>query len=524
MTDRLGPEIERLFEVGAPPLTLGELGQVRTSPRSPAALRPVLAGIAVVVLAVGVTFWISRLQPGPAEPNVVCLEPPADQLAVESGVGITLVPNPIVSGGTGNLTVMATTGLYAEWQCWDGSRWVPTHYLTRGGGPVEHDEVGYIPAVGFLPGAVAVTIPRVPAGTYRIHDTTADQEDAFLIVRVLEIGPPTTIRPEAENVSFDPGPLQLRFGHSVVWTGQEMIVWGGAADEESQDRLADGAAFDPSTNTWRTIATAPLEPRFDHHAIWTGSEMLILGGAGRRDGAAYDPSTDSWRPIADSPFPPAPPSNMPGLGRSAAIWASDRFFVWETLTDRMAVYYLATDSWEVLPGVGAEVVGGRLRWTGQELIALWNTPASVGIGPLRGARLRNGEWVPMATPPDTTAPSARSSFWDGTRLMLAGHSVSLSYDLGSDSWSGREAAPFEGCVSYMSEPLNLAGRGSLVLCDETSLFYDYEAGFWAVVAVQGEAEPRFAAWTGTELLVWGPCCYESAESFTLHAWRWTPPE
>lgn len=50
------------------------------------------------------------------------------------------------------------------------------------------------------------------------------------------------------------------------------------------------------------IADSPLTPRRDHQEAWTGEEMLIVGGDGPRDGAAYDPTTDTWRSLPDTPI------------------------------------------------------------------------------------------------------------------------------------------------------------------------------------------------------------------------------
>lgn len=488
-----------------------------------------MAGITALVVAVGVLIVILR-PAAPLEPGVVCTEPPAEELAVESGVGVTLEPNPIVSGGTGNLTVMAMTGLYAEWQCWDGSRWVPTHYLTRGGEPVEHDEVGYIPAVGFLPGAVAVTIPRVPAGTYRISDTTADGEELVLIVRVLEIVQPTTTTtgsttttagPGAENVPFDVGPLQARNGHSVVWTGEEMIVWGGAADENDLIRFADGAAFDPETNTWRVISVAPLEPRLDHHAVWSGSEMLIVGGAGRRDGAAYDPASDTWRPIAEAPFLLIPASGRSGWTDSRVAWTGDRLVVWEVRSDRVAVYNLATDSWTVLPGVGMDAAIGVLRWTGREVIALGIAHSGPGLAHLQAWLLQDGLWMPTA-PSGTSDVVPWLTAWSGSELLaLTEYGTTLAYQPTDDTWSRRDPAPADGC-EFLSEPVEIPGRGVLVPCDHGML---YEDGDWTVVRIAGSIEARHTVWTGTEVLRWGAtCCYVAEDLYQVQAWRWAPPD
>lgn len=100
-----------------------------------------------------------------------------------------------------------------------------------------------------------------------------------------------------------PAPISGRWSHSVVWTGEEMIAWGGGnADSD----LADGAAYDPATDTWRKIAPAPISARQWLPLVWTGLEMIAWGGSSasrsQADGAAYDPLTDSWRILPAAPI------------------------------------------------------------------------------------------------------------------------------------------------------------------------------------------------------------------------------
>lgn len=100
-------------------------------------------------------------------------------------------------------------------------------------------------------------------------------------------------------------PLNTRRQASGIWTGTEFVVWGGTG---ARNLYADGAAYDPRTGRWRTIAPGPLTGRTGHVAAWTGREMIVWGGtttvsgtSGRSDGAAYDPAADRWRPIAAAP-------------------------------------------------------------------------------------------------------------------------------------------------------------------------------------------------------------------------------
>jgi hypothetical protein len=76
------------------------------------------------------------------------------------------------------------------------------------------------------------------------------------------------------------------------------------------------------TGQWRELPTPPLSPRADSLAVWTGREVVVVGGLTQlcppnadcaieggllRDGAAYTPATNSWRAI-----PPAPVDVGPG--------------------------------------------------------------------------------------------------------------------------------------------------------------------------------------------------------------------
>ena len=136
----------------------------------------------------------------------------------------------------------------------------------------------------------------------------------------------------------------------------------------------DGAAFDPATDTWRVIAPAPVEPRIDPEAAWTGTEMVIWGGRSPssggespKDGAAYDPATDTWRRLAVGPFD----GWDAGVG---SVWTGDELIVIGLEPDPpaserkpMAAYDPATDEWRQLADV-PEGTDFDLVWTGETLL------------------------------------------------------------------------------------------------------------------------------------------------------------
>ena len=95
-------------------------------------------------------------------------------------------------------------------------------------------------------------------------------------------------------------PIAGREEHTAVWTGTEMIIWGGRT---SSGFTNTGARFNPSTGLWTSTSTAGApSQRFRHCAVWTGSQMIIWGGsagagAPLNNGARYNPSSNSWTPM-----------------------------------------------------------------------------------------------------------------------------------------------------------------------------------------------------------------------------------
>lgn len=182
----------------------------------------------------------------------------------------------------------------------------------------------------------------------------------FVVTAVSEVQPPGFVLRGEWRTLAQP-PIGGRQGHTMVWTGREVLVWGGVESSEevsSWDGVtpANGAAYNPATDRWRLIPEAPIAGRLDPVSVWTGSELLVWGGwafdgtgAGggswRADGAAYDPAGDIWRPLPAAPV--AGPGTAGGSGTVVGGWVAGRFVV---LTDGdAAAYDPAADRWEELP-------------------------------------------------------------------------------------------------------------------------------------------------------------------------------
>ena len=83
-----------------------------------------------------------------------------------------------------------------------------------------------------------------------------------------------------------------------------MIVWG-RTDAEGRKT---GGRYDPVSDSWVPTSTNdPRRARANHVAVWTGTEMIVwggdVGGGFAGAGGRYEPATDTWTPIADAGEP-----------------------------------------------------------------------------------------------------------------------------------------------------------------------------------------------------------------------------
>lgn len=74
------------------------------------------------------------------------------------------------------------------------------------------------------------------------------------------------------------GAPEARTAHTAVWTGSRMIVWGGFFTSFSSS-FNTGGQYNPANDSWLpTSMTRPPQARSHHTAVWTGSEMIVWGG------------------------------------------------------------------------------------------------------------------------------------------------------------------------------------------------------------------------------------------------------
>ena len=199
-------------------------------------------------------------------------------------------------------------------------------------------------------------------------DTSSDPTQVFTDIR-----PGSTVRlPPAPIPEAPPGE---RLPVALVWSGSELIMWSGV-DDGDDDLLSagNGAAFDLSSGTWRSIAPAPIEFRPYARTTWTGTEMFVWGGQvgydvaqethiSAADGAAYNPTTDTWRRLPDAPI-------EAGQG-CCAMWTGDEVVILGAGSPgpQAAAYDPETNEWRRL-GDPPGLPEGDTFWTGETILSM----------------------------------------------------------------------------------------------------------------------------------------------------------
>lgn len=213
-----------------------------------------------------------------------------------------------------------------------------------------------------------------------------------------------------------------RIHHTAVWTGNRMIIWGG------RDNLSvptgSGGIFDPTNNTWLpTAMVMGPTPRQYHTAIWTGSHMVVWGGDnGSTDthtGMRLEPTTLTWSSISVGPSPRT---------RHTAVWTGSKMIIWggyaslvSTFISTGGIWDSATDTWLPTSLIGAPPATQLALgfWTGSKMLIWSGDPATTNIGGLYDPVSHT--W--SATSLGANVPSPRwgaTGVWTGSEMLIWG--------------------------------------------------------------------------------------------------------
>ncbi|MBL9145369.1 MAG: hypothetical protein JNM99_16950 [Verrucomicrobiaceae bacterium] len=177
------------------------------------------------------------------------------------------------------------------------------------------------------------------------------------------------------------GAPSARYAMSFVWTGTEMIIWGG---HDGTNFLGDGARYNPSTDTWTPLPPhgGKLSPRMHPMAFWTGSKVIIYGGESGETSppaASFDPATNTWTSLASSPIS-GDRTGAVGVwtGESVLVWGGDKPGNGTVYSDG-AIYSPVTDTWQstLSPGTARRLTGHAWSVQSRALFAFGGTENSV---------------------------------------------------------------------------------------------------------------------------------------------------
>jgi len=338
-----------------------------------------------------------------------------------------------------------------------------------------------------------------------------------------------------------------RVFHTVVWTGRLMVVWGGLSSDAYTD-VNTGGRYDPAADTWTPTSTAGApSPRNGHTAVWTGSLMVVWGGWGEEaavnTGGRYDPAADSWTPTYTTGAPSA-------RTHHTAVWTGSLMVVWggrdfSAYLDTGGRYDPATDSWTPTSTAGAPSARGyhTTVWTGSRMVA-WGGYFYDGYDGTDHFLNTGGRYDPVAdswTPTSMTgAPSARSvptTVWTGSRMVLWGgyfydgsdHYLNTGgrYDPAADSWTPTSTA---GAPSTRSSHKAVWTGSRMVVWGgyfydgsdhelNTGGRYDPAADSWTPTSTTGAPSARSyhtAVWTGSLMTIWGSNFYDGSNYYYLN--------
>src|SRR5262245_10619237 len=139
------------------------------------------------------------------------------------------------------------------------------------------------------------------------------------------------------------------------WTGTEALFWGVQRGDSGGDHAWVVLAYDPAAGSWRSFDPSPPRPEWGGIWVWAGDRLIDFGGNrpdsdDARTGVALDPATGRWTSLAEAPLP---------ITAGDAVWSGSEVIVVgsaldggnhaTTSTAVAEAYTPTTDTWRTLP-------------------------------------------------------------------------------------------------------------------------------------------------------------------------------
>lgn len=166
-----------------------------------------------------------------------------------------------------------------------------------------------------------------------------------------------TVAAPGEWVRIADFPLEPREHPVTLWTGTELLVLGGyigpscppTADCAMDTWAADGAALDPATGEWRVLSEARTALRWaDGAAFAEGMAYVNVSTEETSVVLTYDVAADRWSALTEVPDVRAM-SIVADAGRLLFISGSDEFAEYLGAPRIDQAYDIASGTWTALP-------------------------------------------------------------------------------------------------------------------------------------------------------------------------------
>ncbi len=242
------------------------------------------------------------------------------------------------------------------------------------------------------------------------------------------------------STSFAPA---ARSKHTAVWAGppvNQMIIWGGSSDGTTT-KTNTGGRYIPASDSWANLTTtnAPMATS-GHRSVWTGSEMMVFGGSPVA-GSRYYPLANSWLAMGSEP------ANLSGFESLTTLWTGGEMLLFQQslMTSLLASYSPIADYWLTLSNTGAPAGSAPSPasvWTGTEMI-VWG--AKTGMSP--SVVIAGGRYAPASDTwtslPTAGAPATDygTGIWSGSEMLLWGGTPGAAGTSGMVSDKGHRYRP-----------------------------------------------------------------------------------
>ncbi|HEX5041947.1 MAG TPA: kelch repeat-containing protein [Candidatus Polarisedimenticolaceae bacterium] len=321
------------------------------------------------------------------------------------------------------------------------------------------------------------------------------------------------------------GAPSARHSSAAVNVGTAMVVWGGAAGNTAQ---GDGRRYDPYAEVWSGISNSGTPgpspgPRTGHTLVWTGSEAVVWGGAVSTGGSSYSLATDAWTALTEVGSPNH-------VYWHSAVWTGSVMMVWGGETPGGPVNtgaYWNAGGWVTMDPTNAPSARRRHSavWAGQSIgmivwggdvgsVTIFNDGGTYFYRPLFG-----DNWV--TTPPSPVALGPRvyhTATWTGTRMVIFGGADQTH--IWGDGAAFNPLANTWTLLSGVNAPAARYYHTAISPGDDSVIVWGgYNSGnyygdgaryfvgtnTWTPIAPSGLGGRRMveATWSGREMLVWG---------------------